>query len=128
MIKTLDLDIGIDEQGNAEFSTNKINGYLLMVALPENRIQQTEVLIYPEKLPKMLINLPKKEESIFRVQIDVCDSLGFKSQNMADMPIDDILTVKIRGGIPNTNFPVKIIYDTDVVSTRVISEWLQKQI
>lgn len=110
MIKTIDLNIGIDSTGLGRAVTKRINGYLLLIALPKNRVQQTEVRISPESLPDLQIKLPKKE-NVFRLKIDAFDSEGRRVQNMEDLPLDDRLVVEVYAGIPNSTFSVKIIYD-----------------
>jgi len=118
MIRTLELALTTDEHGAIKARTKRLNGYLLMVVLPKKRLWGTEVRIYPETYPELMIKIPKKDESCFRVKMDSYDFNGMISSSVEDLPLDGSLIVEVKNAVPEMDFPMRIIYEGDLIDSK----------
>jgi len=118
MIRTLELALTTDEHGAIKARTKRLNGYLLMVALPKRRLWVTEVRIYPEAYPELMIKIPKKEESAFRMKMDSYGFDGRLCDSSEDLPLDGSLIVEVINAVPEMDFPIRIIYEGDLIDSK----------
>lgn len=112
MIRTLNLEIGINEMGTGQTETKKINGYLLLVSFPRTELMYNSFLyLFPKAMPQLKFIIPKKEVNVFRIKMDTADDMGNKGAQLEDVPINDKLIVGFRNMVPNTTMDVTILYE-----------------